>query len=59
MARELDSITHLTFDVGWAVFDWHQGIFDEVTVLASAQSVELDAAQFAKDWRREMFIGLG
>jgi len=21
MARELDSITHLTFDVGWAVFD--------------------------------------
>jgi len=30
-----------------------------VTVLASAQSVELDAAQFAKDWRREMFIGLG
>jgi FMN phosphatase YigB (HAD superfamily) len=59
MARDLDSITHLTFDVGGTVFDWHHGIKDEVTALASAQGVEVDAAQFANDWRREMFVGLG
>ena len=58
MALDLDQITHLTFDVGGTVFDWHHGIKDEVTALASAQGVEVDAAQFANDWRREMFMGL-
>ena len=58
MARDLDQITHLTFDVGGTVFDWHHGIKDEVTSLAAAQGVEIDAAQFANDWRREMFVGL-
>jgi len=58
MAHDLDRITHLTFDVGGTVFDWHHGIKDEVTALAAAQGVEVDAAQFANDWRREMFVGL-
>jgi hypothetical protein len=41
MARDLDSITHLTFGIGGTVFDWHYGIFNEVTALAGAQGMDL------------------
>jgi len=59
MTVDLSQIRALTFDVGGTVFDWHHGIRDEVTRLASERSVEVDAPQFANDWRREMFMQLG
>ncbi len=52
---DLDRVRALTFDVGGTVFDWHHTIRDEVAELANAQGVDLDAAQFANDWRRRMF----
>ncbi len=52
---DLDRVRALTFDVGGTVFDWHHSIRDEVAELARQQGVELDAAQFANDWRRRMF----
>ena len=59
MTVDLDQIKALTFDVGGTVFDWHHGIRDEVARLASDRGVEVEAAQFANDWRREMFVQLG
>jgi 2-haloacid dehalogenase len=52
---DLDRVRALTFDVGGTVFDWHHSIRDEVAELARGQGVDLDAAQFANDWRRRMF----
>ena len=59
MTVDLDQIKALTFDVGGTVFDWHHGIRDEVARLASDRGVEVEAAQFANDGRREMFVQLG
>ncbi len=59
MTVDLDQIRALTFDVGGTVFDWHHGIRDEVTRLATERGVEVDAPVFANDWRREMFRQLG
>ena len=59
MATHLEKVTHLTFDVGGTVFDWHHGIRDEVEALAGQQGVPIDAAAFANHWRREMFRHLG
>lgn len=59
MTVDLSQIRALTFDVGGTVFDWHHGIRDEVSRLASERGVEVDAPQFANDWRREMFMQLG
>ena len=59
MTVDLSKIRALTFDVGGTVFDWHHGIRDEVARLASERGVEVDAPQFANDWRREMFVQLG
>lgn len=52
---DLSSIKALTFDIGGTVFDWHSSIRDEVDRLAIARRVEVDSAQFANEWRREMF----
>ena len=55
---DLSSIKALTFDVGGTVFDWHSTIRDEVRRIATEREVEVDAAQFANDWRRGMFANL-
>ncbi len=52
---DLSSIKALTFDIGGTVFDWHSSIRDEVHRLATARRVEVNGAQFANKWRREMF----
>ncbi|MEZ4482033.1 MAG: haloacid dehalogenase type II [Dehalococcoidia bacterium] len=59
MTVDLGKIRALTFDVGGTVFDWHHGIRDEVARLAAARGVNVDAAKFANEWRREMFVQLG
>lgn len=59
MTVDLTPIRALTFDVGGTVFDWHHGIRDEVTRLASERGVAIEAARFANEWRREMFVQLG
>jgi 2-haloacid dehalogenase len=59
MELELDGVRALTFDVGGTVFDWHHGVRDEVNRLAATRGVEVDAARFANEWRREMFVELG
>lgn len=52
---DLGRVRALTFDVGGTVFDWHHSIRDEIAALAAGEGVDLDAAQFANDWRRRMF----
>ncbi len=52
---DLSSIKALTFDIGGTVFDWHSSIRDEVYRLATERRVEVNGAQFANEWRREMF----
>ena len=52
---DLSSIKALAFDIGGTVFDWHSSIRDEVHRLATERRVEVDSAQFANEWRREMF----
>ena len=52
---DLSSIKALTFDIGGTVFDWHSSIRDEVHRLATERGVEVNGAQFANEWRREMF----
>ncbi len=56
---DLSTIKALTFDVGGTVFDWHSSIRREVSRLASDRGVEVDAAEFARDWRRGRFETLG
>ncbi len=41
----------LAFDVFGTVVDWHGGIAAEVTLLAAAHGVTVDASAFANDWR--------
>lgn len=50
-----DQYRALTFDVGGTIFDWHSTIRDEVAAFAASKSVEVDAAEFANDWRRGLF----
>ncbi len=56
---DLSTIKALTWDIGGTVFDWHSSIRREVSRLASDRGVEVDAAGFARDWRRGMFETLG
>ncbi len=56
---DLSTIKALTWDVGGTVFDWHSSIRREVSRLAADRGVEVDAAEFARDWRRGMFETLG
>ena len=53
--EDLSTIRALTFDIGGTVFDWHSSIRDEVHRLATDRKVEVNSAQFANEWRREMF----
>jgi len=48
----------LAFDVGGSVFDWKGSISQVLQRLAVAQGVEVDAQQFALEWRRQMFLVL-
>ncbi len=52
---ELSNVKALAWDVGGTIFDWHHTIRDEVSAIADAQGVELDAAQFTNMWRFTMF----
>ena len=52
---DLNKIKALTWDVGGAVFDWHNTIKEEISTLAQSQSRDIDAATFANKWRFKMF----
>jgi len=44
-----------TIVIGGTIFDWHHTIKGEVSAIADAQGVELDAAAFTNMWRFTMF----
>ena len=52
---DLSNVKALAWDIGGTVFDWHHAIRGEVTAIADAQGVELDAPKFANMWRSRMF----
>jgi len=52
---KIPGIRALTFDVGGTVFDWRGTIESELQTLSAEKGVELDARQFASDWRGGMF----
>ena len=52
---DLDSVQALTFDVGGTVFDWQTAVRTTVGAIASARGADVDAPQFALDWRRRFF----
>ena len=52
---DLSNVKALAWDVGGTIFDWHHTIKGEVTAIAEAQGVELDAAAFTNMWRFTMF----
>lgn len=56
---DLSGIKALAWDIGGTVFDWHHTIRGEVSALAAAQGVELNAAVFTNQWRFTMFQRLG
>ena len=51
----IPEIKALTFDVGGTVFDWRGAIESEIQLLSNEQGIEVDARQFATDWRVRMF----
>jgi len=55
---KIPRVKALTFDIGGTVFDWRGTIEAELQVLSSNRNVELDARQFASDWRGGMFANL-
>ena len=52
---DLRSIKALTFDVGGTVFDWHSSIVTALDKIAFDRGAKIDKAQFANQWRRQMF----
>ncbi len=56
---DLSNIKALTWDVGGTVFDWRGTIQDEVRRIATEQEANVDAKQFATDWRVWSFDMLG
>ncbi|MCY3567720.1 MAG: hypothetical protein OXH38_03775, partial [Chloroflexi bacterium] len=52
---DLSNVKALAWDVGGTIFDWHHTIKGEVSAIAEAQGVELDAAAFTNMWRFTMF----
>ncbi|MDE2891069.1 MAG: haloacid dehalogenase type II [Chloroflexota bacterium] len=52
---ELGNVKALAWDIGGTIFDWHHTIKGEVSAIAEAQGVELDAAAFTNMWRFTMF----
>jgi len=55
---KIPGIKALTFDVGGTVFDWRGTIESEVQRLSDEQGADVDARQFATDWRIRMFEDL-
>ena len=51
----IPGVKALTFDVGGTVFDWRGTIEAELRDIPEEQGIELDARQFASDWRGGMF----
>jgi 2-haloacid dehalogenase len=51
----IPGVKALTFDVGGTVFDWRGSIESEIQRLSGEQGVDVDARQFATDWRVRMF----
>jgi 2-haloacid dehalogenase len=54
----IPGVKALTFDVGGTVFDWRGAIETEVQRLSDEQGADVDARQFATDWRVRMFEDL-
>ena len=52
---DLSNVKALAWDIGGTIFDWHHTIKGEVSAIAEAQGVELDAAAFTNQWRFTMF----
>ena len=52
---DLSNVKALAWDIGGTIFDWHHTIKGEVSAIAEAQGVELDAAAFTNMWRFTMF----
>ena len=52
---DLSNVKALAWDIGGTIFDWHNTIKGEVSAIADAQGVELDAAAFTNMWRFTMF----
>ena len=52
---KIPGVKALTFDVGGTVFDWRGTIEAELRDMSEEQGIELDARQFASDWRSGMF----
>ena len=55
MASDLEGVRALCFDVGGTVFDWYSGISTAVAETAQRRGVELDAGDFAVQWRGLFF----
>ena len=56
---DLSNIKALTWDIGGTVFDWRGTIQDEVKCIAEGKGADVDAVQFATDWRVWSFDMLG
>ena len=52
---DLSNVKALAWDIGGTIFDWHHTIKGEVSAIAAAQGVDLDAAAFTNMWRFTMF----
>ena len=52
---KIPGVEALTFDVGGTVFDWRGALETEVQRLSDEQGANIDARQFATDWRVRMF----
>ena len=51
----MNDVEALAFDVGGSVFDWKSAVRVEIHRRALAAGVEVDADQFADEWRVRMF----
>jgi len=51
----MSNVAALTFDVGGSVFDWKSAVRAEIHKRALAAGAEVDADQFADEWRVRMF----
>ena len=52
---KIPGVEALTFDVGGTVFDWRGALETEVQWLSDEQGANIDARQFATDWRVRKF----
>lgn len=52
---KIPGVKALTFDVGGTVFDWRGAIEAEIQRQSDEKGADVDARQFATDWRVKMF----